>query len=291
MRLNPISVLKEHESAAGAEAGVDPLPLSAGTPLEPLYKAYSLAVAWPVSLGLMSASFATSIPLSLFVPFEKTMPWLPQPLMGLVPQLVTLFNCSLTYHPDFDPSRVSLFVMNHTSILDAHVALWAIPHAFCGIQHAHHFKVPVYGWLMKKGNGIGVTKGEQGQAQMVAEQVDDRARRGISILGFPEGRRTQNGRILPYRRGLFLMARNSGLPVVPIAVRGLWGILRRGEWVVRPNTKLEVYVGPQLETRGLDDDQVQTLAERCQAFTADFVERGVLGDASRLRVSARGRSL
>jgi 1-acyl-sn-glycerol-3-phosphate acyltransferase len=282
MRLNPIAVLKEHESAVAAESGVDPLPLEMGGPREPLYKAWSVFGAWPLSIGLMSVAFGSSLPLSLVVPFEKTMPYLPQPLMGLVPQAVTLGNCSLTYHPDFDPNRVSLFVMNHTSILDAHVALWAIPHAFCGVQHAHHFKVPVYGWLMKRGNGIGVLKGGQGQAQMVAEQVRDRARRGISILGFPEGRRTQNGRLLPYRKGLLLMARDGGLPVVPIAVRGLWQILRRGEWVVRPR-KLEVYVGPQIETEGLDDNQIQELADNCQRFTADYVERGVLGDAAALR--------
>jgi 1-acyl-sn-glycerol-3-phosphate acyltransferase len=281
MRLNPIAVLKEQETGTAPESGVDPLPLPLGTPYEPLYKAWSVLGAWPLSLGLMTTAFATSVPLSLFVPFEKIMPHLPQPLMGLVPQFVGLRRPSLRYHPDFDPNRVALFVMNHTSILDAHVALWAIPHAFCGVQHEHHFKVPIYGWLMKRGNGIGVTKGGQGQAQHVSEQVLDRARRGISILGFPEGRRTQNGRILPYRRGLFTMARDVGLPVVPIAVRGLWQLLRRGEWVVRPQ-KLEVYVGPQIETRGLSDAAVEQLAANICRFTADFVERGVLGDAAAL---------
>ena len=281
MRINPIAVLKEHETGAAPESGIDPLPLSLSEPLEPLYKAWSILGAWPISLGLTTAAFTSSVPMSLFVPFEKIMPILPQPLMGLVPQIISLRKPSLRYHENFDPNRISLFVMNHTSIIDAHVALWAIPHAFCGIQHAHHFDVPVYGWLMKRGNGIGVTKGGQGQAEKVAQQVQDRVRRNISILGFPEGRRTQNGRVLPYRRGLFTMARDSGIPVVPIAVRGLWQILRRGEWVVRPH-KLEVFVGPQIETQGLTDSEVERLAENCGRFTADYVERGVLGDATKL---------
>ncbi len=282
MRLNPMAVLKEHESDEAAESGVDPLPLPLGSPMEPLYKAWSIFGAWPISVGLMTAAFTSSVPLSLVVPFEKIMPHLPQPLMGLVPQLITLKKPTLTYHKDFDPKRVSFFMMNHTSVLDAHVALWAIPHAFCGVQHAHHFNVPVYGWLMKRGNGIGVTKGGQGQAQLVADQVADRVRRGISILGFPEGRRTQNGRILPYRRGLFTMARNSGVPVVPIAVRGLWQVLRRGEWVIRPHP-LDIYVGPQIETQGMSDAEVEQLADNFCEFTADYVENGVLGDAAKLR--------
>jgi 1-acyl-sn-glycerol-3-phosphate acyltransferase len=282
MRLNPIAVLKEKESPVGQEAGQDPLPLLDGGPLEPLHKAWSVLGAWPLAVGFMSAAFGVSLPLALAVPFERTMPYLPQPLMGLVPRLISFAKSTITYHPDFDPKRVSFFMMNHTSLLDAHTACWAVPHAFCGVQHAHHFNVPIYGWLMKKGNGIGVVKGEQGQAQLIAAQVQDRVRRKISIIGFPEGRRTQNGRLLPYRKGLFVMARDSGVPVVPLVVRGLWQILRRGEWVVRSHP-LDVYVGPQIETGGLDDLQVQLLADNFYRFAADFVERGIVGDATRLR--------
>jgi 1-acyl-sn-glycerol-3-phosphate acyltransferase len=107
-------------------------------------------------------------------------------------------------------------------------------------------------------------------------------RRKISILGFPEGRRTQNGRLLPYRKGLFMMARNSGVPIVPLVARGLWQILPRGEWVVRPHP-LDVYVGPQIETAGLDDDQLEKLSNSLYRFAADYVERGILGNPDSLR--------
>lgn len=281
MRLNPLAVLREHESPVGAEAGVDEIPVEKG-PLDPLFKVWSAVGAWPLAVGMMSVAAGVSLPLSLAIPFERIMPKFPQPVMGAVP-LVTLARRKRTYHPDFDPMRTSMFLMNHTSVLDAHVACWAIPHAFCGVQHAHHFDVPIYGWLMKRGNGIGVKKATAGQAQWVAEQVRNRAERGISIVGFPEGRRTQNGRVLPFRKGLITMARDGGLPVVPLAVRGLWQILRKGEWVVRPKAALEVYVGPQIEVDDLDDVEIGQLADNLYQFTANFVERGVVGDATRLR--------
>ena len=286
MRLNPVAVLKEKESPVGAEAGLDPLPVQVG-PLDPLCKLWSVVGAWPLAVLTMGVATGTSLPLATVMPFERFMGQLPQPLMALVPRF-TLSKCRVTYHPDFDPKRVSLFMMNHTSVLDAHVACWVIPSVFCGIMHAHHFDVPLYGWLMRRGNGIGVTKGEGKQAQAVAEQVRDRMQRGISILGFPEGRRTQNGRVLPFRTGLFKIARDSELPVVPLAVRGLWQILRRGEWVVRPGD-LEVFIGPQIETRGLSDQEIQELADRMQMFTADFVERGQLGDARALAADRAGQ--
>jgi 1-acyl-sn-glycerol-3-phosphate acyltransferase len=279
MRLNPFAVLKEHESPRGAEAGVDPLPLDIG-PLDPLYKAWPVLGAWPLAVGMQAVALGAGVAATSVVPWERFMPLLPGPLVGAVP-LISLSKRTITYHPRFQHGRVSMFMMNHTSILDAHVACWAIRMAFCGIQHEHHFNVPVYGWLMKKGNGIGVTKGGAGQAEKIAAQVRDRVERKISILGFPEGRRTQNGRILPFRRGMFIIARDAGIPVVPLCVRGLWQILRKGEWVVRPG-ELDVFVGPQIETAGLSDDEVGALADRFCRFTTDYVERGILGDAEAL---------
>jgi 1-acyl-sn-glycerol-3-phosphate acyltransferase len=280
VRLSDFTVLQQHASPAGPEAGRDQLPIPAG-PLDPLHAAWTAAVAWPAALGLMGAALAGSVPLTLVVPFERFQTRWPQLLLGQVPRL-TRGARRRTYAPGFDPQRVSLFMMNHTSMLDAHVACWAIPQPFCGINHEHHFRVPVYGWLLRRGNGIGVAHGARGQTAQVAAQVAERARRGISVLGFPEGRRTQNGHLLPFRRGMFLVAREAGVPVVPLCVRGLWGILRRGEWIIRPGP-LDVYVGPQVETAGLSDDEVSALAERMQRFTADFVERGVVGDVAALQ--------
>ena len=284
MRLSDFTVIKQHASPSGPEAGRDPLPVPTG-PRDPLYAAWTLAGAWPLGIGMMGASLAAVIPLSLALPIERFQARGPQQLVGQVTR-VTRGPRRRTYDPGFDPARTSVFMMNHTSMLDAHVACWAIRQPFCGIMHEHHFRVPVYGWLLRRANGIGVTQGSSGQRARVAKQMADRVRRGVSVLGFPEGRRTQNGRVLPFRHGLFLIARDVGVPVVPLCARGLWGVLRRGEWIIRP-TPIDVFVGPQVETAGLTDEEVGALAARFARFTADFVERGVVGDVSTLHARRR----
>lgn len=267
---------KQHAEEVGQEAGVDPLPFSVGR-LDPLYKMYSLAVGWPVGFGLMGAAFGGSVAASPLVPFEKMQQLWPQPLMGLAGRIASYGKLEIIRHPDLDQRRASIFCMNHTSMLDAHVACAAIPQAFCGMQHAHHFQIPIYGWLMKIANGIGVKKGESGQFEGVREQMLERASRHVSVLTFPEGRRTQNGRILPFKRGIFTMAREAEMPVCVLAVRGLWQALPRGDWVLRPS-KVVAFVGPQIETKGLSDHELEELAVRMQRFTSDFVERGIVGD-------------
>jgi 1-acyl-sn-glycerol-3-phosphate acyltransferase len=279
VRLSDFTVIRDHASATAAEAERDPLPVPTG-PWDPLHAAWTLGAAWPLGIGMMGTSLATTASLTLAVPFERVQTLGPQQLVGQVTR-ISRGPRRRTYHPGFDRTRTSFFMMNHTSMLDAHVACWAIPQPICGIMHEHHFRVPIYGWLLRRANGIGVVQGAAGQRARVAEQVAERVRRGVSILGFPEGRRTQNGRILPFRRGLFLTARDAGVPVVPVCARGLWAILRRGEWIIRP-APLEVFVGPQVETVGLSDDEVTALAARFAAFAADFVERGATGDVDLL---------
>jgi 1-acyl-sn-glycerol-3-phosphate acyltransferase len=277
MKLAMIGMKDEsHAAEVHEEAGQDPLPLLDG-PLDPLFKLYSLTVGWPVGFGLMAAAVGGSAAVLPVMPFERMQHLWPQPLMGLAGRIASYGKLEIERHPSLDPARAAMFCMNHTSMLDAHVACASIPQAFCGMQHAHHFSIPVYGWLMKIANGIGVKKGEGGQFEGVREQMLDRAARGVSVLVFPEGRRTQNGRILPFKRGVFLMARDAEMPVCVLAVRGLWGTLRRNEWVLRPGD-VRAYVGPQIETRGLSDAQLDELARRMQRFTSNYVEHGILGD-------------
>lgn len=271
-------LIKDPNKQRGPEHGIDPLPVEKG-PMDPLYKVWSLVGAWPLSLGLMTSAFAMSVPLTLVMHLNRFQRLFPAPMMGMVLD-ATLSRVKVEFHPDFDKSRAAMYCMNHTSMLDAHVALRVIPQVFCGMMHAHHFDIPIYGWLMKRADGIGVAKGN-GQFESVKGQLQDRISRGISVLAFPEGRRTQNGRVLPFRLGVFRMARDAGVPVVPLVTRGLWQLLRKGEWVARPTT-VQVFVGPQIETEGLDDAQLEVLAERMQAFASDFAERGVLGDARAL---------
>ena len=263
----------------GPEAGVDPLPINDG-PLDPLWAAWSVVGAWPVSFGLMMGAMAVTIPASVFVPFERVQRWGGAQLCGACLR-ATLSKVRVNYHPKFDKAQQSVYMMNHTSVLDAHAALYAIPQPFCGIMFAHHFDIPVYGTLMKAANGIGVERGGTKQTREVARQFRDRIDRGISILGFPEGRRTQNGRILPFRSGLFRMSRDAGVPVVPLMVKGLWAVLPKREWIVRPG-EIEIYVGPQIQTEGMDDKRLNTLAKQMQVLTADYVERGELGDVGAL---------
>jgi 1-acyl-sn-glycerol-3-phosphate acyltransferase len=227
-------------------------------------------IAWLLAFAWMTVLVLVSLPVTLFIPFERFQMIWPHPQTGWT-LAVTLSRVRITYDRRFDHKRPSMYVQNHVSTLDAHCACAAIPLPLCGLENAAHLKLPGYGWLMRLANAIPVEKGA-GRFAQIARDVQERMSRGISILVFPEAHRTLDGKVRPFKRGVFQIARDSGIPVVPLAVRGMFEILPKGTLLIRPG-KIEIYMGPQIETAGLTDDQVEELAEHVRQMIIGWVER------------------
>jgi 1-acyl-sn-glycerol-3-phosphate acyltransferase len=227
-------------------------------------------IAWPIAIVWMAALFLLALPFLPFVSFQVIQKRGFAQLFGLVPY-VTLSRMSTQHHPDFRPDETSVFVQNHSSVLDAHVALATIPTVVCGLQNEAHLRVPIYGWLMSLARGIPVPANREGRLAAITEIAKSRAAENISILVFPEGHRTRDGRVRRYRTGGLIMARDAGLPIVPLCVRGMYEVLPRRQWIIRPG-HIEVYFGPQIETTGLGDEQMAMLAEKLTAYAQTWVD-------------------
>ena len=132
-------------------------------------------------------------------------------------------------HPDVDPKGVYVFAQNHTNHFD-HVTLYAAtPHFKQGLELEAHFRYPVYGWFMKARGTIPVRPGSKGQTPEIMAHMRAEIARGHSILAFPEGTRTTDGRVGKFRTGVFFIARDLGIPVVPVAVTGLSAVYVAGK--------------------------------------------------------------
>jgi 1-acyl-sn-glycerol-3-phosphate acyltransferase len=213
---------------------------------------------------------ATLLLLPIF-PYKRTHSWIAAP--GFVACLrMALCRVRVSYEAQFDRDRPTVFCMNHTNLLDAHVASAAIPHAFCGLMNAWQFHIPFYGWLMRWSKGIPV---HSGPAKTILARMTDEAKKrlaeGFSILAFPEAHRTTDGKVHRFRKGVFIMARDAGYPVAPIAVKGLFAINRKGSWKFTPG-EISIRVGMQRETAQLNDDELATLAHTMQQSISSFVE-------------------
>ncbi|MBX7081130.1 MAG: 1-acyl-sn-glycerol-3-phosphate acyltransferase [Nannocystaceae bacterium] len=217
----------------------------------------------------------TLLMLLVGLPYQRVHGWFTAPMFVHVVRYFAAARVRVHYHPQFDPECRSVFLQNHVNLLDGHLASAAIPHAFSGLMNAWQFHIPIYGWLMRLSKGIGVRK--TGRERIIAElsaAARERKRIGMSVLTFPEGHRTLDGKVHAFRRGVFLMARNAEMPVVPIAAHGFYDVNHKGTLLMRPLRRVEVLVGPQFPTAGLSDAEVGELATRMQEMVAYAVEHG-----------------
>ncbi len=237
--------------------------------------AFFSLIYWPLAFAVMLVgAVVTLVLLLLRFPYQRVHLWVTAPVFSsCVPLSITRMR--VHYHPAFEAERRSIYAQNHINLLDGMVAAAVIPHAFSGLMNAWQFKIPIYGWLMSLSKGIAVHRGRRDRVlQEISDAARERKRIGMSVLTFPEGHRTRDGKIAPFRRGVFMMARSAEMPVVPIAVRGMYEVNRKGSLAFHPGRTIDVFVGPQLDAAGLDDAQVHALADRVRDFMVHCVELG-----------------
>lgn len=232
-------------------------------------------VYWPVSFAWMLVGATTTLVLLVLrFPYQRVHVWITAPVFrGCVPLSFTRMR--VHYHPDFDPEQRSVYTQNHVNLLDGMVASAVIPHAFSGLMNAWQFKIPIYGWLMSMSKGIPVHRGRRDETmRAISEAARERKRIGMSVLTFPEGHRTADGQIGSFRRGVFMMARRAEMPVVPIAVRGMFEVNCKGSMLFHPGRTVDVFVGPQFHPAHVSEQELPAFAEQVRGFMVHCLEHG-----------------
>lgn len=127
-----------------------------------------------------------------------------------------------------DPRRPYVFMANHQSYFDVFCLSAALPHAFKYVAKRELLFVPVLGQALWATRHVIVDRGRHAKAVAAMQRAADRIRGGTSILVFPEGTRSRDGRIGPFKKGGFLLARAAGVEIVPVGISGTGPIMPPG---------------------------------------------------------------
>lgn len=182
--------------------------------------------------------------------------------------------------PAVDPSRNYMFCQNHVSLIDHCTVYAATPHFKQGIELAAHFDIPFYGPFMRQRGTIPVHRDQAPKQalQDLTDHIEVEAARGHSLLVFPEGTRTTDGRVAPFRGGVIRIAHKLGMPLVPVAVTGMFEVMAKNSPYIFPGGDVTVYVEAPIETAGVPRSQLPELVERVHAAVAARID-AYYGDA------------
>src|SRR3990172_2779248 len=145
-----------------------------------------------------------------------------------------------------------ILASNHQGAFDILALQAFIPMQFRWVAKKSLFKIPIVGWSMSLAGYIGIERERASSAYKSIEAAAERIKNGTSVLIFPEGTRSNTGKLLPFKRGGFLLAVKSGAPVVPLSIQGSTGIMRRGSLLIRPG-KIKIAIGRPIHTAVADE--------------------------------------
>jgi 1-acyl-sn-glycerol-3-phosphate acyltransferase len=237
-----------------------------------LQKAVGLAM-WAPGVTWLTAMMSTMMLVQRFAPSHR-IDWLTRVYTkGQV--LASGTRVRYVVHPAVDANRVYAFAQNHVNMLDHCTCYNATPHFKQGIELAKHFKIPIYGWYMQQRGTIPVL--DEGASPKEAykdlsERIRAEVKAGRSILVFPEGTRTLDGRVGPFQGGIFRIAHGLELPIVPVAITGMFEVMRKGEPYINPGHVVTVHVEEPIETKGVPKGKLPQLVERVRSVIAARVE-------------------
>ncbi len=161
--------------------------------------------------------------------------------------------------------RPVIFACNHASQMDILVLYRALPVPFRFLVKKELFKVPLLGFAMKKAGYIPIDRKNSRAAIKSIKRAAERLRKGASIVIFPEGTRSVDGRLQPFKEGGFMLAVKSGCQVVPVAIKGSHEVLPKGAFIARLGTIFVTVGRPidvQLEDRKLSRSEITRLVHQ-----------------------------
>ena len=164
----------------------------------------------------------------------------------------------LEVHPDAqalaDQRLGVVLVANHTSLLDINAAFAASPTPIVFLSKASVRKVPLLGKLNELAGTVFVERGNRASSEKAVNQLTDTLKLGRSVLVFPEGTRSADGTLRPFKKGAFHLAQAAGAPIVPMHISGTWERLRPGALLIAPSRKsIRVKIGAPLQQTAEDN--------------------------------------
>jgi 1-acyl-sn-glycerol-3-phosphate acyltransferase len=159
------------------------------------------------------------------------------------------------------PAGPAVYAANHGSALDIPILFGYLPAEFRIIHKRSLYLAPIVGQYLYLGGHIGVHRGRPFEARRSLERAAARIRGGTSVAVFPEGTRSPDAAVRPFKRGSFVIAIQAGVPVVPVSLSGVKDVAPHGLLFARPGTVTLTVHAPQ-PTLGLAADDAHGLAQR-----------------------------
>jgi len=191
--------------------------------------------------------------------------------------VVSRIKVSVKGLSNIDLAVPCIYMPNHQSNFDIPVVLGHLAVQFRWLAKVELFKIPIFGRAMRKAGYISIDRCNRESAfeslNVAAKKIKD----GVSVLIFPEGTRSRDGKIRTFKKGGFVLAINSGVPIVPVVIKGTYAIMTKGRFRVNPG-HVSMFIHRPIDTTAYSHETKERLMERVRRVICDGFETNETGE-------------
>jgi 1-acyl-sn-glycerol-3-phosphate acyltransferase len=192
--------------------------------------------------------------------------------LGPVLAIINPWRIHVSGREHVDRNQVYVIVSNHQSMADipviSHVRLdtkW--------LGKAELFRFPVLGWMLRMAGDVPIDRDSRRVGAKAMLQCARYLRQGCSVVFFPEGTRSRDGRVLPFNEGPFHLAIREQVPILPLVVEGSGAALPRNSWIFGPAQDIHLRILEPVSVAGWNIKQVPALRDAVRQRIVDELER------------------
>jgi 1-acyl-sn-glycerol-3-phosphate acyltransferase len=164
-----------------------------------------------------------------------------------------------------------VMVANHQSLLDILVLFRVFAH-FKWVSKIENFRIPLIGWNMRHNRYIALRRGDRSSVVQMLTRCRETLAAGSSVMIFPEGTRSPDGRLRAFKPGAFVLAKTTGRPILPIVVDGTASALPKRGFVLQGRHRIRVRVLDEIPAESFAAESAEELALRVQALIGDALK-------------------
>ena len=173
-----------------------------------------------------------------------------------------------------DPGAAAVYMSNHRSQLDPLAVVAAVPEVqLRWVAKKELAGIPFFGWALRRAGNIIIDRSDHAQAVASLRAARSQTDAGISVIIFPEGTRSPDGTLLPFKKGPFVAAIHLGVPIVPVVCKGTTRIMPKGAYLSILPGEAEVVVLDPIPTAGMSYDDRDRLRELVRSRIAEELAR------------------
>lgn len=176
-------------------------------------------------------------------------------------------------HDNLNPKQSYVFVANHQGYFDIFLIYGFLNQNVKWVQKQSLRNIPFVGYASEKAGHVFVDNSNHASRAATIEKAKKQLLDGTSMVIFPEGARTLNGKMGRFKRGAYFIAKDMQLPVVPLTINGPYDVLKRGSKLIRPG-RLELIIHPPIPTETVTEEKIPELMDHTKEIIhADLWEK------------------